>query len=61
MYEYNGPIYYFNKLIQMKYIDQTNANSFKEAARNIIYKYNKKNGYVKNHKINIDIHFLREV
>ncbi len=53
-YEYNGPVYLFNKLITPHWYGQTYAPTVEKARSNLEYQYKKKHGYMPNAKINLN-------
>lgn len=53
VYEFNGAVRLFDRIIAPNYTAQTTAPSVQKARSNLVYRYKRDNGYAKTAKITL--------
>lgn len=53
VYEFNGAVRLFDRIIAPNFTAQTTASSVQKARSNIVYRYKRDNGYAKTAKISL--------
>lgn len=53
VYEFNGAVRLFDRIIAPNYTAQTTAPSVQKARSNLVYRYKRDNGYTKTAKITL--------